>query len=45
MKKNYNQPNVECVELKGTQLMLTVSVQENGGGGGVANAPAKRGVE
>ena len=42
MKKNYNQPNVECVELEGTQLMLTVSVQENGGGGGVAGAPIPR---
>ena len=43
-KKMYNKPEVEIVEVQGGNIMLNVSVN-GGGGGGVAQAPAKRGVE
>ena len=46
MKKNYNQPQTEVMVMQSSNLMLFgVSRNESGGGGGVASAPAKRGVE
>ncbi len=45
MKKNYNQPQTEVIVMQSGNLMLGVSVNESGGGGGMAGAPSKRGVE
>lgn len=44
MKRVYNQPNVEVLEINSSELMqgLTVSVN-SGGGGGVAGAPGRKG--
>lgn len=43
MKKVYNQPNVEVLEINSSALMqgLTVSVNGGGGGGGVAGMPGR----
>ena len=45
MKKNYNQPSVEVLEINSSELMqgLTVSVNSGGGGGGTAGAPGRKG--
>lgn len=43
MKKMYNQPIVEAVEVTPMHSLLDVSVNENGGGGGTAGAPQPRG--
>ena len=45
MKKNYNQPNVESLEINSAELMqgLTVSVNGSGGGGGTAGMPGRKG--
>lgn len=45
MKRVYNQPNVEVLEINSGELMqgLTVSVNGSGGGGGVAGAPGRKG--
>ena len=42
MKRMYNKPNTEIMDLKGESLMdgLTVSTNPGGGGGGSAHAPA-----
>ena len=41
MKKIYNQPTADILEMNVENLMLTVSVNGGGGGGGSAHAPAK----
>ena len=41
MKKIYNQPTTDILEMNVENLMLTVSVNGGGGGGGSAHAPAK----
>jgi hypothetical protein len=43
MKRMYNKPNTEIMDLKGESLMdgLTVSTNPGGGGGGSAHAPAR----
>ena len=45
MKKHYNQPNVEVLEIISSELMqgIVVSVNSSGGGGGTAGAPARKG--
>ena len=45
MKREYNQPNVEVLEINSGELMqgLTVSVNSGGGGGGTAGAPGRKG--
>ena len=45
MKKHYNQPNVEVLDIITGELMqgVVVSVNSGGGGGGTAGAPARKG--
>ena len=45
MKRMYNKPNTEILDLKGESLMdgLIVSTNPGGNGGGTAGAPARRG--
>lgn len=45
MKRVYNQPNVEVLEINSGELMqgLTVSVNSGGGGGGTAGMPGRKG--
>lgn len=45
MKRVYNQPNVEVLEINSSELMqgLTVSVNSGGGGGGTAGMPGRKG--
>ena len=45
MKRVYNQPNVEVLEINSGELMqgLTVSVNSGGGGGGTAGMPSRKG--
>lgn len=45
MKRVYNQPNVEVLEINSSALMqgLTVSVNSGGGGGGTAGMPGRKG--
>jgi len=41
MKRMYNKPNTEILDLKGENLMDGLNVSVNGGGGGgVSHAPA-----
>ena len=46
MKKMYNQPQTEILSVNTEYMMqdLTVSINEGGGGGGTAGAPARRSV-
>ena len=45
MKRVYNQPNVEVLEINSSALMqgITVSVNSGGHGGGVSGAPGRKG--
>jgi hypothetical protein len=44
MKRMYNKPNTEIIDLNGESLMQGLNVSNNGtGGGGTAGAPAHRG--
>lgn len=42
-KKVYNQPETEITEVAPMYAMLDASINEGGGGGGIAGAPGRKG--
>ena len=46
MKKNYNRPQTEIFAISSEEIMQSITVSTNsGGGGGVVHAPARPGDE